>query len=238
MKLFTRLMGLFLLTALSGCNAVGQESLEPKDFKTILTKTDIQLVDIRTPDEYAMGYIKGAQNIDFYEDDFVERISKLNKEKPLAIYCKSGGRTKEAIAKLDKSGFKLIYILKGGLDAWTKAGNTTVKPTPAEPVKKAVTKAEYENLIKSEKVVIIEFGATWCGPCKLLKPVLDKINTDYIGKHVKIITIDVDLSKELSNHLLVNEIPLLLFYQNGVLKEQMIGFNPENIITEALNKYL
>jgi len=238
MKLFTRLMGLFILSALSGCNAVGQETLEPKDFKTIITKPDIQLVDIRTPDEYGTGFIKGAINIDFYEDDFLERMAKLDKEKSLAIYCRSGNRTKEASTKLAKAGFKFIYLLNGGIVAWEKAGNTTVKPTPAEPVKKTVTKAEYENLIKSEKVVIIEFGATWCGPCKLLKPVLDKINTDYSGKHVKIITIDVDLSKELSNHLLVNEIPLLLFYQNGVLKEQMIGFNPENIITEALNKYL
>jgi len=238
MKLFTQLMGLLLLTALSGCNANGQESLDAKDFKLIITKPEIQLVDIRTPDEYGTGFIQGALNIDFNEDDFLERMVKLDKEKPLAIYCRSGNRTKDASKMLSKAGFKFIYTLNGGVVAWEKSGYKTILPAPAEPVKKTVTKAEYENLIKSEKVVIIEFGATWCGPCKLLKPVLDKINTDYKGKSVKIITIDVDLSKELSNSLLVNEIPLLLFYKNGVLMEQMIGFNPENIITESLNKYL
>lgn len=227
-----------VLIGITGCMADGQETLNPKEFKAKLALSELQLVDIRTPAEYDLGYIEGADNIDFYNTEFVANISKLDKEKPLAIYCKSGGRTKDAMKQLAKVGFKNIYALAGGLLAWEKTGYTLVTPKPIEQVKTTVTKAEYDKLVASEKIVIIDFSAVWCGPCKMLKPVLDKISTEYAAKGVKIITIDVDDSKALSNELRVNEIPLLLFYKDGKLAEQMIGFNPENIIKETIEKYL
>ena len=96
----------------------------------------------------------------------------------------------------------------------------------------------FNEMIQSDKPVLVDFFAEWCGPCKMLKPVLDKLSSEYSGKGVKIVTIDVDASKDLSNELLVNEIPLLLFYRNGKLMEQMIGFNPESIIRESIEKHL
>lgn len=238
MKSTLTFLSITFLLSITGCKADGQETLNAPEFKTKIETPDIQLVDIRTPQEFTLGYIEGAQNVDFYNPEFVQTISKLDKEKPLAIYCKSGNRTKDALKMLEKEGFKTIYALKGGLLAWEKEGNAILTPEPAEPVKTSYTKAEFDKLITSEKVVIIEFGAVWCGPCKMLKPVLDKISTDYSSKGVKIITIDVDDSKALSNELMVNEIPLLLFYKDGKLMEQMIGFNPENIIKQSIEKYL
>jgi thioredoxin 1 len=226
------------LLGISGCKAGGQETLNSKEFKAKIATPGVQLVDIRTPQEFGLGYIAGAQNIDFYDPGFVQNISKLNKAKPLAIYCKSGGRTKDAMKMLAKEGFKNIYSLGGGLLAWEKDGFTLQLPKPVEPVKTTVTKAEFDKLVASEKIVIIDFSAVWCGPCKMLKPVLDKISTDYSAKGVKIITIDVDDSKELSNELMVNEIPLLLFYKDGKMVEQMLGFNPEEIIKQTIEKYL
>ncbi len=227
-----------VLIGITGCMADGQETLSPKDFKAKLALPEVQLVDIRTPVEYDLGYIEGADNIDFYNIAFIANISKLDKEKPLAIYCKSGGRTKEAMKQLAKEGFKTIYALAGGLLAWEKTGYTLVIPKPVEQVITTITKTEFDKLITSEKMVIIDFSAVWCGPCKMLKPVLDKISTDYAAKGVKIITIDVDGSKALSNELRVNEIPLLLFYKDGKQVEQMIGFNPEEIIKQSIEKHL
>ncbi len=227
-----------LFIFVSGCKADGQETLGSKDFKAKTELPDVQLVDIRTQQEFNLGYIQGAENIDFYSSDFVQTISKLDKQKPLALYCKSGGRTKDALKMLAKEGFKNIYALKGGLLAWEEDGYTLIMPKPAEPVITAISKTEYDKLIISDKIVIIEFGAVWCGPCKLLKPVLDKISTDYASKGVKVITIDVDDSKALSNEMMVNEIPLLLIYKDGKLVEQMIGFNPEALIKEILEKYI
>ena len=238
MKFSLTFFSITLLFGITGCKADGQQTLNPAEFKTKIEAPDIQLVDIRTPQEFSLGYIEGAGNVDFYSPEFVQTISKLDKTKPLALYCKSGGRTKDALKMLSNEGFKNIYALKGGLLAWEKEGNTLVTPKPAEPVKTAFTKADFNKLIVSEKIVIIEFGAVWCGPCKMLKPVLDKISTDFSNRGVKIVTIDVDDSKALSNELMVNEIPLLLFYKDGKLMEQMIGFNPENIIKESIEKYL
>lgn len=237
MKLLT-FFSIALLFSISGCRAGGQETLNPKDFKAKIAIQGVQLVDIRTPQEFELGYIEGAENIDFYNPEFVKLISKLDKEKPLAIYCKSGGRTKDAMKVLAKEGFKIIYALGGGLLAWEKDGYLLVVPKPVEPVKTTISRAEFDKLIASEKMVIVDFSAVWCGPCKMLKPVLDKISTDYSSKGVKIITIDVDDSKALANELMVNEIPLILFYKDGKMVEQMIGFNTEEIIKETIEKYL
>lgn len=231
-------IALLLLSVTNGCKADGQETLGAKEFNELVLKPGIQLVDIRTAMEFSTGYIAGAENIDFYQSNFAILIEALNKDKPLAIYCKSGGRTKDALKILSKAGFKQIYSLSGGLMAWEKAGYKLVMPKPVKPIVSTVSKKDFDKLIVSDSLVIVEFGATWCGPCKMLKPVLDKLSSEYSGKGVKIVTIDVDASKDLSNELLVNEIPLLLFYRNGKLMEQMIGFNPESIIRESIEKHL
>ena len=238
MKSILTFFSITLLLGISGCKADGQETLNSKEFKAKLATSGIQLVDVRTPQEYDLGYIEGAEKVDFYNPEFVKNISKLDKEKPVAIYCKSGGRTKDAMKIMAKEGFKAIYALSGGLLAWEHDGNTLITPKPAEPAKTKVTRAEFDKLVTSDKLVIVDFSAVWCGPCKMLKPVLDKLSTEYSAKGVKIITIDVDESKDLSNELRVNEIPLLLFYRDGKMVEQMIGFNPETIIKESIEKHL
>ncbi|MCC6722524.1 MAG: thioredoxin [Bacteroidia bacterium] len=238
MKQYLSIYSIVILLLCYSCKASNNEILSPKEFSEIVKQKDIQIIDIRTPEEFSTGYIENAKNIDFYDPEFKEKMNKLDKNKALAIYCKSEGRTKEAIKVLDKDGFVKIYMLKGGLLMWEHQGFKLTIPKPVEPVATAISKTEYDKIINSEKIVIIDFNATWCKPCKMLKPILDKISTDYATKGVKIVGIDVDESKELSNQLQVNEIPLLLFYKDGKLVEQMIGFNPEENIVKAIEKYI
>lgn len=87
----------------------------------------IQLIDVRTPKEYADGYIKNAKNIDFYDDNFIEQMSALDKDKPVYIYCKSGGRSGKASSKLKEAGFTKIYDLEGGITKWNSEGKETTK---------------------------------------------------------------------------------------------------------------
>ncbi len=237
MKSVSIFLFFFLSMSLYGCQAGEQESLNPKDFQAKIATENLQLIDIRTPQEFELGYINGAINIDFYNTAFVENIAKLDKEKPLALYCKSGGRTKDALRALANEGFKRIYALNGGLLSWEKDGLPLLLPKPTEPTKTTISISEFDKLVHSEKLVIIDFGAVWCGPCKMLKPVLDKISKDYASKNVKIVPIDVDDSRALSTAMKVNEIPLLLFYKNGELVERMIGFNQEETIKETIAKY-
>ena len=78
-----------------------------------------QLLDVRTPEEFNAGHIEGAELINFYADDFVQQVeAKFDKSKPLFLYCRSGGRSAKATAKLKARGFEEIYDLRGGYLTW------------------------------------------------------------------------------------------------------------------------
>ena len=87
-----------------------------------------QILDVRTPAEWSEGIIDGATMANIYEKDFEAQLGKLDKEKPVAVYCKVGGRSGQALAKMKELGFKEIYNLKGGMDAWKGAKKPTVNP--------------------------------------------------------------------------------------------------------------
>ena len=87
-----------------------------------------QILDVRTPGEWNEGIIEGATMANIYDNDFDAKLAKLDKEKPVAVYCKSGGRSGKAMAKMNQLGFKEVYNLKGGIGAWNGADKPTVKP--------------------------------------------------------------------------------------------------------------
>lgn len=84
--------------------------------------SDVQLIDVRTPKEYAEGYIKNAVNINFFDDDFLEQMSVLDKDKPVIVYCKSGRRSANALQQLKDAGFTKVYDLEGGILKWKGDG--------------------------------------------------------------------------------------------------------------------
>ena len=93
-------------------------------FKEAISAKNIQLVDVRTSDEYKSGHIKNAKNIDcsclcienyeVFSSNFIDQFQLLNKEEPIYIYCRSGSRSKQSAKKLYAIGFKKIYDLEGG----------------------------------------------------------------------------------------------------------------------------
>lgn len=96
--------------------------LNKQQFEVALQGDTIQLVDIRTPKEFEQGTINLAQNIDFLQDDFSDKMQTLDKNRPVYIFCKSGGRSAKAKQELDKQGFTQVYELAGGYLQWTKEG--------------------------------------------------------------------------------------------------------------------
>jgi rhodanese-related sulfurtransferase len=91
--------------------------LEKHEFQDLMNQ-DVQLIDVRTSEEYNNGFIKEAQNIDYNSFDFINQISKLDKSKPVLLYCAMGGRSYEASKVFKSLGFKKIYDLKGGFSSW------------------------------------------------------------------------------------------------------------------------
>ncbi|WP_435412960.1 rhodanese-like domain-containing protein [Psychroserpens mesophilus] len=89
--------------------------LSPNDFQSQVEGKNVQLIDVRTPNEFKSGHIKGAKNIDFFSGRFNVEFNKLNKDKPVYVYCRSGSRSRQTANKLANMDFKEIYDLKGGI---------------------------------------------------------------------------------------------------------------------------
>jgi rhodanese-related sulfurtransferase len=116
-----RIVLLLFIVLITSCKEhVAQSSIvSVEEFKTMVVDKDVQLVDVRTQDEFNDGYIGNAINIDYFEEEtFVQKFAQFNKEQPIYIYCKVGGRSQESAKKLLDLGFMEIIDLKGGYDAW------------------------------------------------------------------------------------------------------------------------
>jgi rhodanese-related sulfurtransferase len=124
-QLFSALLVLMVACTLGSAQTV---QMSPVDFeKKLTTAKEKQIVDVRTAEEYSKGHLAGAVLIDYYKKDFKDQLSKLDKSKPVFVYCAAGGRSGSASEVLDDLGFKQVYDMKGGMNAWTKAGKPVVK---------------------------------------------------------------------------------------------------------------
>lgn len=106
------------LALMAGCSINGFKSIDTQRFASVISNPEVQLVDVRTAEEYAEGHIVGAINIDVQSPDFAQKISALDKSRKVAVYCRSGRRSKMAAEQLTAAGYKVID-LDGGIQSWT-----------------------------------------------------------------------------------------------------------------------
>ncbi|MFN7044073.1 MAG: rhodanese-like domain-containing protein [Flavobacterium sp.] len=121
---------MFLFLGVTSClknQADGVQVLDVVKYEKKMTQPDVQLVDVRTPEEFSEGHLENAVNIDVTADGFDAKVASLDKEKPVMIYCKSGGRSAKASARLKELGFKNITDLEGGITNWNSENKPTVK---------------------------------------------------------------------------------------------------------------
>ena len=115
---------LFSLLVFSQENTQVYEVLSYDDFKNQINNDNVLLFDIRTMDEFNSGHLKGSINIDFYEEKLFDKFfKKVNKSKPIYIYCRSGNRSKKSSEKLKNLGFVKVFDLEGGYKNWIKKSN-------------------------------------------------------------------------------------------------------------------
>lgn len=115
-----------LVAACSTTSGQKVEQISSKELSDMLDDRDVQLIDVRTPEEVSYGKIAGARHIDFYDPQFVSEINKLDKEKPVVVYCAVGGRSAQAATSLEKLGFEQVHDLSGGIRGWKKEGYPVV----------------------------------------------------------------------------------------------------------------
>lgn len=101
-----------------------------------------------------------------------------------------------------------------------------------------ITSENYEELVlKSDKPVLVDFYAEWCGPCKMLTPVLDTLSEEFTDTAV-VYKVNVDLNRELASNLRIMSIPAVLIFKNGEQTHRLIGVQEKNVYKEALNSLI
>jgi len=112
---------------MNGCRSSAITTLEANLFEETLNQTpEPQLVDVRTPAEYAEGHLPGAILIDYGEASFVSLIDQLDRSRPVFVYCRVGRRSLDAATVLEKNKFTVVYNLDGGIIAWKDQGKAVV----------------------------------------------------------------------------------------------------------------
>ena len=206
---------LFITTAFSQKTEV----LTAEEFSSQIKQPDIQLLDVRTAEEYRTGHIVHSLQADWLKDkEFKRRVKYLDKEKPLYVYCGSGVRSNDAAKWLRKNGFGTVFELQNGILGWKKAS----QPLEAENILKQLTLEQYKSLTNKGEIVLIDFGAKWCPPCKKMEPVLDQLQAKLPGEFV-LEKIDAGIHTDIMQKLNVDELPTFIIYKNGKEVWRKIG---------------
>lgn len=100
-----------------------------------------------------------------------------------------------------------------------------------------VNSAQFDELLKGDKPVVCDFFATWCGPCKMLAPVLEKVSAEFADKAV-FIKVDVDECSDLARRYGVMSIPYVAIFKDGEMAAKSLGFMPKEELTDFLNENL
>jgi rhodanese-related sulfurtransferase len=121
--MFKNIAFILILTLVWSCKADSQTKLDANAYEKLIAATpNLQLVDIRTQQEIAKGKIPNAQTLDYYDPNFKSIIAKLDKTKPIAVYCAAGGRSGGAAQVLNELGFTQVFDLSGGFKSWAAQG--------------------------------------------------------------------------------------------------------------------
>lgn len=101
-----------------------------------------------------------------------------------------------------------------------------------------ITDASFkQEVLQSDKVVLVDFWAAWCGPCRMLAPVIDELSNEFGGKAI-IAKVDVDQNQQISLEYGIRSIPTLLIFKNGEVVEKLVGVSPKEVIAEKISAHL
>ncbi|MBS1628758.1 MAG: thioredoxin fold domain-containing protein [Bacteroidetes bacterium] len=230
----------FLPLLMLSCMSNAQK-LSPQAFEAGIKSTPhVQVLDVRTPKEFAGGHIQNALNVDWNSDQFRQGISGLDKARPVYVYCLSGGRSADAAADMRKMGFQKVFELKGGMLNWRSAhlpetGSDVASNGAAQA--KGLTMAQFKNMLSSDKLVLVDFHAEWCKPCKKMAPYLDQIATEMKDK-VVVLRIDADDNEALATEMKIVGLPFLQLYKNKEQSWQHMGYMDKAELEAIIRQHL
>jgi thioredoxin len=223
---------LFLLVSISLKAQV--TTLSPNDFYNRLKTVDNpQLFDLRNDTDFGVGHVKKAVNFDYNSEGFESfLLGNFDQNQPLFIYCYAGIRSSQAKTYISELGFKNVIELEKGFANWTASSKPYVSSQAFTKPIAAFTTKDFEREIRTTEILLVDFYADWCGPCKKMKPILQKIARE--NPHVKLLQVDADKSEDIVNAYKVNEIPTLILFKNGQQNWRDSGIKTERELRNVI----
>jgi thioredoxin 1 len=239
MKLKSFVSTFLILLVFTACNSQtsGVKNLTPDEFQKGFGVQGAQLIDVRTPEEYREKHIAGAVNMNINNNNFDQQISSLDKSKPVYFYCLAGTRSKKASELALKAGFSNVSNLSKGITAWIGAGKE-VTTANGEAPQSGLSMDDYLAHIKNPgKLVLVDFNAVWCGPCRQLKPSVTRLIKKNSEK-LELFEVDVDKNPKVASAMNITGIPLLILYKNGKEVWRNMGLLDENELNSKVLPFL
>lgn len=200
----------FFFCLLAACIAQDKTALTADEFEKGISKDSVQVLDVRTPGEYQSGHIKNALLADWKDvKEFERRISFIDKDKPVYVYCLAGGRSAAAAEKMRKEGYTKIYELTGGINAW-KAASKKLEGVTAQP---QMSLQSFNDSLMANKLVLVDFGAEWCPPCKKMEPVIKNVLTQ--NKTATLLKVNGGNDTEIMSKYGVTALPVFIIFKEG-----------------------
>ena len=224
------------ITFLFSCGNTNSQIIEDvntENFHQLIEKGDGIIIDVRTSQEFNSGHIIDATNIDFYSDDFTDKLKIVRKDVPIYVYCRSGGRSSSAADKMEKLGFTKVYNMIGGIGSWQSEGYETIKSKEVETTNQPkFTETQLNKILSNNKTVLIDFSTQWCVPCKKMKPIIEDIQRE--NPNVKVLFIDADANKELVKKYQIKGVPVFIVFKNEEEYFRKVGFCNKEELTNQL----
>ena len=114
----TAIVFALFVSATSFAQTPGFHDVQVAEFEKLTNAGKGTTLDVRTPKEYVEGHLKGSINMNYFDKDFKDQLGKLDKAKPVYVYCHSGGRSSKAMSIMKSQGFTTVYNLTGGYAGW------------------------------------------------------------------------------------------------------------------------
>lgn len=211
-------------------------NVSANQFQDLISKGDGIILDVRTKGETNRGHLIGASFIDFYDADFEMKINLMQKDNPIYIYCQSGSRSYKAAQIMARNGFKSIYNLNGGIRNWNDEGMEMTKSVRiAEDESPELSLAEFNKMLDTDQVILVEFQTKWCAPCKKMAPVIADLQEEFKNKAV-IIQIDADKNRALSKHFQLSGVPQFIVFEDKKETWRHTGIIDDQSLRERITK--
>lgn len=237
MKLIPLLMVILTLTSYSKDPVRNFKQTNSAEFNRLIKSKPGILLDVRTLGEYQNGHIEEAGQLNYYALNFKQKLTSLPKNQPIYVYCNTGYRSERAARLLSEQGYTEIYNLEHGIMEWNLMELPVVVDPNARPDQENLyTPTDFSKLITTESLVMIDFYAPWCAPCRSMMPMIDSLMVAY-HPDIRIVKINVDASKNLAKELKLNSVPHFKFYRNGKEMKSLSGVQHKNELTTLLDSF-